>query len=221
MLLVGLEPVATGAEANGGDLVGLGCDGAGLARLSLVDRGGHDDAGAVTLDRARGCELEGLAAGIFQQRAEHFVAALELSGGLVELAGALFELGLIGGGLGAGFVEPTVVLGAFALDFGVGSGCLGAFEQGVGGRVDAPTSKTYRAEREQSLLAWRQGHVADGAAATMVNLSFRKYTIEKRSCPRSELAHGPPPPTNSVPKKCTLAPPKPTKPETLLNCNRG
>ena len=145
-----------GAEADGGDLVGLGGDGAGLARLGLVDRGGHDDAGAVTLDRAVGRELEARAAGIFQQRAQNFVAALEIGGGAVELAGALFELGLGGGGLGAGFVEPAIVFGAFALDFGVGGRRLRAFEQRVGGRVDAPASEAHGAQRQQGLLARRQ-----------------------------------------------------------------
>ena len=104
MLLIGGEAVLTGAIADRGDHVGLGRDRPALARLGLVDRGGHDHAGAVTLDRAGGGELEGLPAGVFEQGAEHLVAGFEILGGEIGLASALGKLGLGGRGLGAGFV---------------------------------------------------------------------------------------------------------------------
>ena len=103
LLLIAFERVGAGAEADGRDLIGLRRDGARLARLGLVDRGGHDDAGAVALDRAVGGELEARAAGVFEQRAKNFVAALEIRGGAVELAGPFFEESLAERRLGRGF----------------------------------------------------------------------------------------------------------------------
>ena len=83
-----------------------------------------------------------------------------------------------GSRLGARFREPAIIFLLQALNFGVLSCGPGAFEERGAGGVHAPAGDADRTKRQKRLLRRRKGNVADAAAASMVNLSFREYAIE-------------------------------------------
>src|SRR5262249_47962646 len=122
------------------------------ARLGFVDRRLHQHACAIALDRTVGVGEVG-GARVLKQAAQNFVTMFAVADRAIERAGALFELGLAGGRLGAGLVEPALILGALTLDLGGRGVLLRRLQDGVGRRVHAPAGETHRAEREQSLLA--------------------------------------------------------------------